>query len=124
MVPTGSFGPVNKLDRISDLLKLSKDQKKDLKQIFDEAQKEAAPVHEELMKARLEVGDAVASGKPQDEVSKTVSAEAALETQMTIIELKAFAKFAAALEPDQQQRASGLFQMMRGMFSSKNWNSD
>ena len=123
MVPAGSFGPINKLDRITDMLKLSKDQKKDLKQIFDEAQKEAVPVHEQITKARVAVGEAVVAGK-QEDVAKAVDDEAKLEAQMTVLELKAFSKFAMTLEPEQQQRASGLFQMMRGMFSSKNWNSD
>ena len=123
-IPTGSFGPVNKLDRINDMLKLSKDQRKELKQTFDEAQKEAAPLHEQILKARMALGEAVAAGKGQDEVTKAVNEEAALETQMTMIELRAFSKFASSLEPDQQQRAGMLFQMMRGMFSGKNWNSD
>ena len=75
MVPAGSFGPINKLDRITDMLKLSKDQKKDLKQIFDEAQKEAVPVHEQITKARVAVGeaggvgDAVAHGSGHDTAS-------------------------------------------------------
>jgi hypothetical protein len=123
MVPAGSFGPVNKLDRISDLLKLTKDQKKDLKQIFDDAQKEATPVHEQIKEARAAVGDAVIAGK-QGDIAKAVDSEAALETQMAMIELKAFTKFALGLETDQQQRAGQVFVMMRGMFNGKNWNSD
>jgi Spy/CpxP family protein refolding chaperone len=124
MAPQGSFGPVNKLDRIADMFKLTKEQKKELKQIFDAAQKEAAPLHEGMTKARLAVGEAVTTAKPPDELSKAVNAEAALETQMTMIELNAFAKVAALMDPDQQQRAGMLFQMMRGMFANKNWNSD
>jgi uncharacterized membrane protein len=123
MVPAGSFGPVNKLDRITEILKLSKDQRKDLKQIFDDAQKEATPVHEQIKEARAAVGDAVIAGK-QEEIAKAVSGEAALETQMTMIELKAFTKFAGGLETEQQQRASQLYVMMRGMFNGKNWNSE
>lgn len=123
MVPPGSFGPVNKLDRITEMLKLTKDQKKDLKQIFDDAQKEATPVHEQIKEARVAVGDAVIAGK-QEDIAKAVNGEAALETQMTMIELKAFTKFALGLELEQQQRAAQLFQMMRGMFNGKNWNSE
>jgi Spy/CpxP family protein refolding chaperone len=123
MVPAGGFGPVNKLDRISELLKLTKDQKKDLKQIFDDAQKEATPVHEQIKEARAAVGEAVIAGK-QEDIAKAVNSQAALETQMAMIELKAFTKFALGLETDQQQRAGRLFVMMRGMFNSKNWNSD
>ena len=123
-MPVGNFGPVNKLDRISDMLKLTKDQKKSMKQTFDDAQKEAAPLNDQLTKARLALGEAVASGKSKEETDKAVQAEAQLETQMMALELKAFAKVVGGLEPDQQQRAPGLFAMMRGMFSSKNWNSD
>jgi Spy/CpxP family protein refolding chaperone len=123
MIPQGSFGPINKLDRISDMLKLTKDQKKDVKQTFDDAQKEAAPVHEQISKARLAVGEAAIAGKA-DEVAKATEAEGALETQMMMIELRAFAKVANGLDPEQQQRAAGLFVMMRGLFNNKNWNSD
>ncbi|MDE3168350.1 MAG: periplasmic heavy metal sensor [Acidobacteriota bacterium] len=123
-VPQGSFGPVNKTDRITDMLKLSKDQRKTLKQIFDDAQKEATPVSAQIAKARGAIGEAIAAGKGQDAVAKAVNDEAALESTMTVIELKAFAKFALGLEPDQQPRAGMLFQMMRGMFSGKNWNSE
>jgi uncharacterized membrane protein len=123
MVPAGSFGPVNKLDRITDMLKLSKDQKKDLKQIFDDAQKEATPVHEQIKEARAAVGDAVIAGK-QDDIAKAVDGEAVLETRMAMIELKAFTKFASGLETDQQPRAAQLFGMMRGMFNGKNWNAE
>ena len=59
----GQLGPVNKLDRINDMLKLSKDQRKELKQTFDEAQKEAAPLHEQILKARMALGEALACGQ-------------------------------------------------------------
>jgi len=124
LAPNIGFGPTSKLDRITQGLKLSKEQKKDLKETFDEAQKEAAPVHEQILKARLEIGEAVAAGKPGDEITKDVNAEGALEAQMAAIELKAFTKFAGSLDPEQQQRAGMLFIMMPGIFSNKNWNSD
>jgi Spy/CpxP family protein refolding chaperone len=123
MIPQGSFGPVNKLDRIADMFKLTKDQKKELKQTFDEAQKEAAPLHEQLSKARLAVGEAVVAGKPE-EITKNTEAAGGLETQMTMIELKAFVKATTDLDPEQKQKAGGLFLMMHGLFSGKNWNSD
>ena len=123
MIPQGSFGPVNKLDRLTDMFKLNKDQRKDLKQTFDEAQKEATPLHDQLVKARLAVGEAVIAGKAED-ITKTTEAEGVLETQMMMLELKAFAKVTTALDPEQQQKAAGLFVMMRGLFNNKNWNSD
>jgi hypothetical protein len=123
-IPSTGFGPTNRLDRITELLKLDKDQKKALKQTFDDAQKDATPVHEQMAKARLAIGEAVAAGKSQDEIAKAVNAEAALESQITTIELKAFAKVVAELDPEQQQKAVGLYTMMAGLFNNKNWNSN
>jgi hypothetical protein len=82
------------------------------------------PVHEEIVKARLGIGEAVAAGKSTDEINKAVTAEAGLEAQMTTIEMKAFAKVIGGLEPDQQQKAAGLFMMMPGLFRTKSWNAN
>jgi hypothetical protein len=122
-MPSMGFGGASKLDRISTMLNLSKDQKKDFKQTFDDAQKEAKPVHEQLTKTHMAIGEAVAEGK-QDELAKTVTAEAALETQMTTIEIRAFTKVVAGLDEEQKAKASQVFAMMRGLFSSKDWNTD
>lgn len=124
IAPQGSFGPINKLDRLNDMLKLNKDQKKELKEIFDAAQKEAKPLNEQLDKARLAVGEAVAANKGAEEVSQAVNAEAALEAEMGVLEMKAFTRFYVTLETDQRQHAAVLYQMMRGLFEGKNWNSD
>ena len=118
------FGGASKLDRIGEMLGLNKDQKKDLKQTFDDAQKQATPLHDQMNKARSAIAEAVTSGKSQEEIGKAVNTEAALEAQMTSIELKAFAKVAQGLDEDQQKKAPGLYMMMRGMFSGKNWNSE
>jgi hypothetical protein len=120
-IPMGGF-TATRLDRISTMLNLNKDQKKDLKTTFDDAQKEALPLHDPLSKARLAVGEAVAGGKSQDEIAKAGAAVAQLDAQMVEIELKAFSKFALTLDNDQKQRAGMLFGMMRGMFAGKNWN--
>ena len=123
-MPNIGFGPAGKVDRIGEMLSLTKDQKKDLKQTFDDAQKEAASLHEPISKARQAIAEAVASGKNQEEIGKLLTAEAELQSQMTSIELKAFAKFALGLNEDQRQKAGGLYPMMRGMFAGKNWTSD
>jgi hypothetical protein len=120
-VPMGGF-TASRLDRIATMMNLNKDQKKDLKTTFDDAQKEATPLHDQLAKARLAVGEAVTSGKSQDEIAKAGAAVAQLDAQMVEIEMKAFTKFALGLEPEQKQRAGMLFGMMRGMFAGKNWN--
>ena len=103
-----------------------KDQKKDIKATLDDAQKEATPLHEQMNKSRLAIAEAVAAGKPKEEIEKAVMSEAELETQMTSLELHAFAGALKLLEDD-QKKAGGtmmLYTMVRGAFLGKNWNSD
>jgi Spy/CpxP family protein refolding chaperone len=114
-----------RIDRVSDALKLTKDQKKDIKATMDDAQKDAAPVHDLIVNSRLAIAEAVAAGKPQEEIDNAVRAEAELDTQMTSIELHAFAKAVSFLEVDQKQRGVPMmFAMVRGAFNGKNWNTD
>src|ERR1035441_3820713 len=101
-MPRIKYGGGNRIDRLSDSLKLSKDQKKDVKAAMDDAQKEAFPIHDQMLKGDLAIGEAVAAGKSQEEVDKTVNSQAELETQMASIELHAFAKAVSVLEPDQK----------------------
>ncbi len=78
----GGFSAGTRLDRMSEALKLTKDQKKDVKEVMDEAQKEASPIHEQITKSHLAIGEAVAAGKPKEEIDKAVRSEAELETQL------------------------------------------
>jgi Spy/CpxP family protein refolding chaperone len=124
-MPRINYGGGNRIDRLSDSLKLSKDQKKDVKAAMDDAQKEAFPIHEQITQSHLAVAEAVAAGKSQEEVAKAVHAEAELDTQLISIELHAFAKVVSFLEPDQKQRGIPMvFAMVRGVFNGKNWNLD
>jgi hypothetical protein len=121
----GGFGPATRLDRLSETLKLSKDQKKDVKAAMDDAQKEATPIHEQMTKSHLAIAEAIAAGKSKEEVDKAIHSEADLETQMVSIELHTFAKVIAFLEADQKQRGvQYVFAMLHGAFNGKNWNSD
>ena len=124
-IPGGGFGPGTRLDRMADALKLTKEQKKDVKEVMDEAQKEASPIHEQITKSHLAIGEAIAAGKSQEEIDKAVRSEAELETQLASVELHAFAKVVASLEVEQKQRGVPMvFAMVRGAFNGKNWNSD
>src|SRR5438045_600594 len=73
-MPSIGFGPGTPFDRVSEVLKLSKDQKKDFKSAMDDAQKEATPVHEQILKSRAAIADAVAAGKTQDDLAPAVTA--------------------------------------------------
>ena len=111
-----------RLDRMSEALKLNHDQRKDIKNILDEGQKDAASLRDEMTKSRLAIAASVDDGKSQDEVSQAVNAYAGLEMQMTQLELKAFAKIYQTLDKDQQAKAGIVYQMMAGIFKGKNWN--
>jgi Spy/CpxP family protein refolding chaperone len=123
-MPSMEFG-ATRLDRLSDALKLTKDQKKDVKAAMDDAQKEATPVHEQLIKGHLAIAEVIAAGKSQEEIDKAVHSQAELQTQMASIEMHAFAKAVVVLEADQKQNGIRMiFNMVRGAFDGKNWNLD
>ena len=123
MGPTGSFGParVSRLEMMTNLLKLEKDQRKEVKAIMDEGSKEAAPLREQMMKGRLKIGEAVKTGSGQEEAVKSY---ADLESQIAAIELKAFANIYKLLDADQKQRTQRVYQMMNGVFQGRNWTED
>jgi hypothetical protein len=112
---------VSRMDQFTQILKLDKDEKKTVKSVMDDAQKEATPVKDQMEKGRLAVAQAVAGGK-QEEIDGAVKSYAAAETQMAGIEMNAFAKIYSALDKDQQQKSPQIFQMMPGIFKGKNWN--
>jgi hypothetical protein len=122
-IPTMAFGGGTRFDRISDALKLNKDQKKDVRATLDDAQKRATPIHDQMMKGRQAIAEAVAGGKSQDEINQLVNANAALDAQIAGIELKAFAAIYKGLDSDQQTKTAPVFMMMKGLFNGKNWNS-
>ena len=124
-MPSMPMGGSTRLDHMAEAIKLTKDQKKDVKAAMDEAQKEANPIHEQMNKSRLAIAEAIAAGKGQDEIDKAVHAEAELETQMASLELHTFAKVIGFLEVDQKKVGVPIvFAMVRGAFRGKNWNSD
>jgi hypothetical protein len=114
-----------KLERITAMMKLGRDQAKTLKAILDEASREAAPLREQLVKTRMGVAATVQDGKSDAEKAQAVNALADVDAQMTALELRAFVKFYKGLESVEQKRAAGgLFTMLPGFFKNKNWNED
>src|ERR1022692_2194105 len=112
-----------RMDRLTSALKLSKDQRKEIKAAMDDAQKQATPIYQQLPKSHLAIAQAIVAGRSQEEIDKAVHHQAELETQIASIELHAFAKAVIWLEPDQKQPGIPLiFAMVRGVFNGKNWN--
>ncbi len=112
----------NHLEMISQMLALTRSQKKDVKSILDEGQKEAAPVRERLAKTRAHVAEAIQAGKSQDEIDRAVKDCAAAEARMAAVEMQAFARIYKSLEQDQRSKVTPVFLMMAGIFKGKNWN--
>jgi len=118
--------PMTRFERISEILRLSKDEKKQVKSILDDAQAEAAPLRDELVKSHEQIAKAVEAGKSQDDINPLVNSHAALEARMAVIEMKAFTRIYQALNEEQkaeQKSMSQLFMMMPHLFQRKNWNA-
>ncbi len=119
--------PPNKFDTISNALNLNKDQKKAVKTVLDEAAREATPLRDQLSKARIAIADAIQAKKSDDEITQGVDAYAVLATQMSALEINAFAKIYSGLDETQKANKNGVgtvFVMMKNLFATKNWNED
>lgn len=114
-------GSVGRMDQFSQILKLDKDEKKQVKTVMEDAQKEAAPVRDQMEKSRLAVAEAAAGGK-QEDIAAAVKTYAAAETQMAGIEINAFVKIFQGLDKEQQAKSPQVFAMFPGIFNGKNWN--
>ena len=110
----------NHLELISEELKLSKEQKKDVKTLMDEAQKEAMPLKDQLVKSRAQLAGAIEAGK-QEEIDKAIQSHSLLEAQMAAVEMKAFADIYKILDADQRSKSRAVFVLMPGIFKAKNW---
>jgi hypothetical protein len=120
----GAMGmpPLPRIYQIGDMLGLDKDQRKQVMAILDDGQKEAAPVRDRLPAAQLAIAQAIQAGGSREDIAKAVDAYAALDTAMTSIELRSFAKIAGVVREDQKARMPGLYRMMHGLFNTKDWN--
>lgn len=111
---------VSRMDIFSQVLKLDKDEKKQVKIVMDDAQKDAMPVRDQMEKGRLAIAQAVAGGK-QEEIDAAVKSYSDAESQMANIELSAFTKVFQGLDKDQQAQSPQIFPMFTGIFKGKNW---
>lgn len=112
----------NHLDQWSKDLKLSKDQKKDIKAIMDEGQKQASALQAQIEKSREAIAETAVTAKGDDEIKAVAKKYADLETQMLNLELTSFAKIYKALDNEQQPKSGEIYASMAGIFKGKNWN--
>jgi Spy/CpxP family protein refolding chaperone len=109
----------SKLDMVADKLKLNREQKDQVQNIFLAALEESRPLGEQITKGREVIAGAMITGKSGDEIKKMLDQYAGLAAQMTGIETRAFAKVYALLKPNQQPKAPAAFEIMTGMFGAQ-----
>lgn len=93
----------------------NKTQVQPVQQILSEAQKEAAPVIQQMLQLREQMLNLAASGRTAElEAASTQYATAA--TSLAQLEAKAFAKILELLKDNQKSRAAESFGLMGGLF--------
>ena len=111
--PRGDGGPGNRVERISEMLALSADQKSKANSIFADAAQAVQPLREQMRTARTSLQTAVKANDAAqiDKLSTTIGT---LTAQTTAIESKAEAQFITILTPDQVSKLPENFGMMGG----------
>ena len=115
----------SRLDTLDVDFKLTKDQKKAVKDILDAAHKSAAPVRDGLIKAHADIAAAIQANKTAD-VDAAVQSYAEQSAAMAALEMKALADVMKALTEEQRGNKAAVseaFFFMRGAFlDSKKWD--
>jgi len=122
----GMVAASNRLDILTTVFTLDKDQKNKVKTILDDGYKSAAPIRGQLTTARAAIAAAIQASKPQAEIDKLVHDYAAQVTAMTSAEMKSLADITRGLNEDQKTNTSAMqsaLYLMRGMYiNDKKWN--
>lgn len=123
----GGRGPMTdirgRMEILSDVFDLDKDQKKAVKTTLDAAYKDAAPIRLELKKTRAALGVA-AQGNDAAAIDAAAKAYATQVTAMTDAEMKALALILKPLSQEQKAKGtSAAFFLMRTIFlDDKKWD--
>jgi Spy/CpxP family protein refolding chaperone len=116
----------SRLDTLDAAFTLTKEQKKSIKALLDDAHKSAAPAREGLTKTRAAIAAAIQGNKGQADIDAAVKAYAEQSAAMTAIEMKALADIMKAVDATQRANnaaVSSAFFLLRGAFlDSKRWD--
>ena len=127
--PGGEFGgfQLSRLETLTNEFALTKDQKKAVKALLDDAHKSAAPTRDALVNAHAAIGAAIAGNKSQAEIDAAVKQYGQHAAAMTGLEMKALAQLLQQLEPEQRSNGVAVrsaFFLMRGAFlDPKKWDA-
>lgn len=122
----GAPSQVTRLETLEADFKLTKDQKKSVKTLLDDAHKSAAPIREALATTRAAIAAAIQANKPQAEIDAAVNSYAEQAAAMTALEMKTLGQLLQSLDPEQRADSGALrsaFFLMRGIFlDNKKWD--
>jgi hypothetical protein len=110
---------MDRLAAISQALNLTAPEQNALQGIFDEAQKQAAPLVQQAAGAQDSMLEAARAGR---DTAGWVQKLAAARAQIKMVEADAFGQALSRLD-ESKKKASKLYELMSGMFLSRNWRS-
>ena len=125
----GEFGgfQLTRLETLTASFELTKDQKKAVKTLLDDAHKNAASNREGLLSAHAAIGAAVAANKSQAEIDAAVKEYGQQAAAMAALEMKTLAQLVSQLEAPQRTNGPAIrtaFFLMRGIFlDAKKWDA-
>lgn len=126
-VPSSSMEDFTRLERLELVFTLDRDQKREVKNLFDATHKSAAPIREGLTKTRDALGNAIKAARPQEEIDAAIRAYAEQSTKMVELEAKSLAELLAMLTPEQRGNGAAIqtaFFLVRGMFlDNRRWDA-
>ena len=117
----GGFGrgpQLDKLQLLTDEFKLTADQKTQLTEIFDDAQKQTAAVVPQAKAAQDALLNLSLRGQ---DTAAAVQQLAVIRGQIMNISLDAYYKALAKLDDKQKAKASKLYPMLYNMYEAGNW---
>ena len=124
----GGGAPAYQFTRLQLLeqdFKLTKDQKKSVKALLDDAHKSAAPIRDALASTRTQIVAVIQRNGSEAEIDAAVKAYANQAAAMTALEMNAFADLLKAITPEQRGDPNAMraaFFLMRGIFIDKKWD--
>jgi heavy-metal resistance protein len=126
--PTPQVGgyQLTRLEALTSSFALSKDQKKNIKALLDEAHQNAAPTRDALANAHAAIGAAIAANKSQAEIDAAVKQYGQQAAAMATLEMKALAQLILQLNVPQKGNQAAVrlaFVLMHGIFlDPKKWD--
>lgn len=117
---------LTRLETLTSDFQLTKDQKKAIKALLDDAHKNAAATRDALLNAHAAIGAAITDNKSQAEIDAAVKDYGQQAAAMATLEMKALAQLMQQLVPAQrgnQAAVRSAFVLMHGIFlDAKKWD--